>query len=413
MRLPFFIARRYLFSKKSHNVINIISVVSACAIGIGALALIVILSVYNGFDSIVSAMNEESAPEIVIVPDSGKVIDTGDPLISKVLEVVDGTEGFISCPVVEESAYVQYGNIQTIARIKGVPDVYAEIEKVTGYIVEGRFELSFGDFKRAVVSEPLANELMLRTAFSTPLNIYFPSRTSDISFVSPWENLMSERVRPAGIIRTERNDRADLIYIQLASARDLLEYEESECNAVEIFARPETPRKEVVSLERAVKKILGSGKGYSAKNIGEQNETMFRMMRSERLAVYLILFFVIVIVSVNIFASLSMLIIEKKTDIGTYRTMGAEIPMLRRIFTLHGWLVCMLGAVTGLLAGLALCLLQMRYGMLRMPGNFIVDAYPVIIKTGDILIILAGIAAIGFIMSYIPTRSIKDGITEE
>lgn len=413
MRLPFFIARRYLFSKKSHNVINIISVVSACAIGIGALALIVILSVYNGFDAIVSTMNEKPAPEILIVPDSGKVIDTGDLLISKVIGTVSEAGGFVLCPVVEESAYVQYGNIQTIARIKGVPDEYAGIGRITDGIVEGRFELSFGDFKRAVVSEPLANEMMLRTTFTTPLNIYFPSRTSDISFVSPWENLMSERVRPAGIIRTDRSDRSDLIYIQLSSAQDLLEYEESECNMVEIFARPETPRKEVSSMEKTVKRILGSGNGYSAKNIGEQNETMFRMMRSERLAVYLILFFVIVIVSVNIFASLSMLIIEKKTDIGTYRTMGAGIPMLRRIFALHGWLVCMLGAVTGLVAGLALCLLQMRYGIICMPGNFIVDSYPVMVKTGDILVILAGIAAIGFIMSYIPTCSIKDVTTED
>ncbi|MGM9773604.1 MAG: FtsX-like permease family protein [Candidatus Egerieousia sp.] len=408
MRFPTFIARRYLFSKKRHNVINIVSVVSACAIGLGTLALIVILSVYNGFDSIISEMYENSSPDFVIVPKAGKSLDTEDSTIVKIHKAASGKGEFTWCPVIEDNAYIQYDMVQTIAHIKGVPDEYTTIRKVTDNIIEGAFELQFGDFKKAIVAESLAAELRLKTTFSTPLEIFYPSRTEDISLLTPWENLMNIRMRPSGVISTLQGDETDLIYIGLDAARELFQYERSECNKIEIFAAEGTVSKRIAESEKFIKKLLKSENAdYILKNRYEQNEAVYKMMRTEKIAVYLILFFVIIIVSVNIFASLSMLILEKKSDIKTYKTIGADTPLIRSAFTLHGWMTCIAGALPGLVIGLILCGLQIKFGLIRMAGNFIIDYYPVAIKLSDVFVIIAGVAVIGFIMSYIPTRTIK------
>ena len=396
MHLPSFIARRYLFSKAHRNVINIISIVSAVAIGIGCMALIVILSVYNGFDKIVESSYNSYIPDYVIVPAKGKTISLSD---EKIKSTLDGLE--LSCvfPVLEETVYVQYDVVQSIAKIKGVPAGYDTLSRLQDNIVDGDFELSFGELPRAVVEESLAMTLMLRPQFFTPLEIYLPSRTDDISLMMPQSSLLSEEIRPAGIIRLSSAEDKGTIYIPDSLARGLMEYEEGECSKIEVFLPDGYKGK------NDMRKALGGD--YVLKDRYQQNETIYKMMKAEKFAIYMILLFVVIIISVNILASLSMLIIEKKEDIQTYQAMGMTASSVRKSFILHGWLICMVGAVIGIAVGLVLCWVQHRFHLIPLPGNFVIDHYPVVVKFSDVLLTLLSIAVIGFIMAYIPARSIR------
>ena len=246
MHLPSFIARRYLFSKAHRNVINIISIVSAVAIGIGCMALIIILSVYNGFDNLVESAYNSYIPDYVIEPAKGKTIFLSDEGVkAAVKELQEGLAvesggrdaGSAVCiyPVLEETVYVQYDVVQSIARIKGVPAGYDSLKRLQDNIVDGDFELSFGDLPRAVVEEGLAISLMLRPQFSTQLEIYLPSRTEDISLMMPQSSLLSRDIRPSGIIQLSSAEDKGTIYVPVDIARELMEYGEKECTKIEVF----------------------------------------------------------------------------------------------------------------------------------------------------------------------------------
>ncbi len=411
MRLPFFIARRYLFSKSNRNVINIISIVSAVAIGIGCLALIVILSVYNGFDSLVESSYTSYSPDYIITPSKGKTVNLAD---SKVVEAMRELSSFLDSayvfPVAEETVYVQYDGVQSIARMKGVPVSYQEITRVTSNTDQGDFTLRFGELNRAVVDDMLAATLMLKPSFSTPLEIYLPSRTEDVSLIMPMESLQSETILPSATIVLPKNEESNLVFVPLGVAKELMELDDAECSKIEAFLSPASPQSRSLTvkekkLTKRLRQILGEE--YVVKDRFRQNETVYKMMRAEKFAVYMILIFVTVIISVNIFASLSMLIIDKKRDISTYKAMGATPSTVRRSFLLHGWLICMAGAVPGIILGLIICWIQGTFGVVPLPGNFVIDHYPVLVKASDVLITLLSVSAIGFIMAYLPSRSIK------
>ena len=408
MHLPSFIARRYLFSKAHRNVINIISAVSAVAIGIGCMALIVILSVYNGFDKIVESAYNSYIPDYVIEPAKGKTID-----VSKDNRIVTGLSGLSAAGehvqsfyVLEETVYVQYDVVQSIAKIKGVDTSYFSLKRFESNLVEGELAVSFGEVPRAVVEETLAASLMLRPQFSTPLEIYLPSRTEDISLMMPQSSLMSEEIRPAGIISMSSADDRGTIFIPQDIARSLMEYGEKECSRIEIFIDGESSARSVKkSVINELRKNLGDD--YTVKDRYQQNETIYKMMRAEKFAIYMILLFVVIVISVNILASLSMLIIEKKEDIETYKALGMTSGTIRRSFVLHGWLICMEGAVIGIVVGLILCWIQHQFHLIPLPGNFVINHYPVVVKLSDVLLTLLSVAVIGYIMAYIPARSIK------
>ena len=408
MHLPSFIARRYLFSKAHRNVINIISAVSAVAIGIGCMALIVILSVYNGFDQIVESAYNSYIPDYVIEPAKGKTIDVSkDNRIVTGLSALSAAEEHVqSFYVLEETVYVQYDVVQSIAKIKGVDTSYFSLKRFESNLVEGELAVSFGDVPRAVVEESLAASLMLRPQFSTPLEIYLPSRTEDISLMMPQSSLMSEEIRPAGIISMSSADDRGTIFIPQDIARSLMEYGEKECSRIEIFIDGESSARSVKkSVIDELRKNLGDD--YTVKDRYQQNETIYKMMRAEKFAIYMILLFVVIVISVNILASLSMLIIEKKEDIETYKALGMTTGTIRRSFVLHGWLICMEGAVIGIVVGLILCWIQHQFHLIPLPGNFVINHYPVVVKLSDVLLTLLSVAVIGYIMAYIPARSIK------
>ena len=415
MRLPFFIARRYLFSKAHRNVINIISAVSAVAIGIGCMALIIILSVYNGFDQIVESSYNSYIPDYIILPSGGKIIDTK----KHTAELTDAEKIFKTLPfanvkvfeVLEETVYVQYEGVQSLAKIKGVPKGYDSLKRLESKIVEGKFATSFGSLNRAVVEEKLAVALMLRPQFSSSLEIYIPSRTEEISLIMPANSLLSEEIRPAGIIDLSAPADNGLIYVPDSVARNLLEYSSNECSKIEVYVESqgtEGARKKTSADKDIIKKIRKVlGDNFILRDRYQQNETVYKMMRAEKFAIYMILIFITIVISVNILSSLSMLIIEKKDDMETYRAMGMSDSTIRLTLFLHGWFICMVGAICGIIFGLILCWIQHRWGIIPLPGNFVVSSYPVVVKVSDVLITIVSIAAIGFVMAAIPVWRIK------
>lgn len=407
MYLPFFIAKRYLFAKKSHNVINIISLISSIGIGIGSMALIIILSVYNGFDTLIKSQYQAYQPDFVITPSEGKSFSANSGQFEQIASLPGVTQLF---PVVEETVFAIYDNRQSIATIRGVEEAYGQISGIPENVVEGEFKLGFGDVGNAVIGSGLATELRLRVRFLSPIELYFPDRNSQISMINPAASLNDELLYPSGIISLNNDFDKSGIYIPISKARELLSYGEHEATSVEIYmdkSSGESLSGVYSEREKELEKILGAS--FVVKNRYEQNETLYKMMRSEKFAVYMILFFVILVVSINIFGSLSMLILEKKHDIQTYLSMGAGSGIINRIFVLQGWLISFFGAVVGVVIGLILCFIQQQYGIIPMPGNYIVDSYPVDIHFADVVITLSGVLLIGYLISILPVRLLKRG----
>jgi len=392
MNLSSYIAKRYLFAKKSHNVINIISIISAAGIAIGCMALIVILSIYNGFDSIVRSLYSSYTPDLVITPAAGKVFSPfGEKfdLLKKDPSVLSFSE------VLEENVFLQYGDKHVIATAKGVDSVYEHTTGLKDHIVEGNFDLQFGGISQVVIGRFLAMELGLKTQFVTPLDVYFPSRTGDVSLLNPISSLKMETLYPAGIVSLDQNFDKKYIFIPLASLRSLLEYE-NEVSAIEINLVSGVSK----NIQKKFSEILGSD--YVIKNKYQQNESLYKLLSYEKLAIYLILLFIMIIISCNVFSSLSMLIIEKKFDIEILKSMGATDRLIKKIFVTEGWLISFCGIVVGVVLGLMICVVQQQFGIVKMPGNFIIDAYPVVIKFTDILIIVFGVGIIGYLIARMP-----------
>lgn len=398
MNLPFFIARRYLFAKKSHNVINIISLISAIGIGIGSLALIVILSVYNGFDTLIKSFYQEYQPHFIITPLEGKSFDLSEDR-SETLLNMDGIASLQ--PVIEEDLFVQYGSRQSIARIKGVDASYGEVSGVSHNIKEGEFNIFVGTTPHAIVGRELASTLRLRPHFLDAIELYYPDRKSVFSILNPAATLNDAILYPSGIIALNQEFDSRCMFVPISIARTLVGYGPTEMTSLEIYLGDEKMS------ERVERELRGKFEGYVIKNKYQQNETLYKMMRAEKFAVYLILFFVIIIVSVNIFGSLSMLIIDKGKDLQIYASMGAHARMINRIFVLQGWLISLIGSAVGIGTGLLLCVIQKVTGIISLPGNYIVSAYPVDIHLLDVLITFTGVALIGYIIAIIPVRLMK------
>ena len=399
MRLAPFIAGRYLFAKKSHNVINIISAISAVGMTIGTAALIIILSVYNGFDSLIKSMMGNVEPDLVITPAKGKVfVPQGDTYDW----IYDQPSVLNMCCVLEESVFISYDDRQGLARAKGVDWIYEEESPLRNHMADGEFRLHKGDIEQAVIGDILAYRMGISIRFLSPIEIYYPSRTRRISLSSPESALESVKVYPSGIVSVNEEIDKELMIVPLETMRELLEYDD-EVSAVEIRVVEGTTQKEVRRLQDEIGKRLGED--FKVKDRYQQNEALYKMMRYEKVATYMILIFVIIIIAFNIFGSLSMLIIEKREDIGTLRSLGAQDNLIRRIFVLEGWMISRAGLAGGLVTGIGLTLLQMHFGFITMPGQFLVQAYPVILSWPDVLLTAASIAAIGYIIALLPASA--------
>lgn len=394
MQLPLFIARRYLFAKKSHNVINIISLISAIGIAIGTAALIVVLSVYNGFDSIVSDIYGTNEADILILPSKGK---TFSPQTPELLKIKADSKVFSFLEIVEENVFVTYDGKQGIATIKGVDSLYQATTPLKDHMVDGEFDLLFGQISQAVVGRGLAREMRIMTRFLDPLDIYFPAKGADISILNPMSSLRKETLFPVGIVSLEQNFDNKYIFIPIETARRVLGLSD-EVTSLEINLN------EGVDVDSYIESISPTLQDYIIKNRYQQNETIYKMMTYEKVAIYMILLFIILIISCNIFGSLSMLIIEKRDDIKTLQAMGASDKLIKNIFIFEGWLISLFGVIVGMIVGVGLCLIQRYFGVIGMPGNFIIDSYPVIIKVQDVLLSVSAVAVIGFLIAILPTR---------
>ena len=400
MRFLFHIAWRYLFAKKSHNVINIISTISAIGIALGCMVLVVILSVYNGFDNLIKSLYNSYSPNYIIEAAKGKSFTADEALIGKIRE----QESTLAiAPLVQDNIFCTYNGSQSVATLCGVDSLFLQRSRLADYIVDGSFSTGLGEINGAIVSSKLAITLGIRCRFTTPLMLYYPKMRRSTAAGNMQELLSILKAHPSGTIQLEKSFDNGLVYIGIERARQLLQFKENEVSALYLYGpagrEEEAPSN---SLTKRLREALG--KEFVVKDRYMQNSTMYKMMRSEKIAVYLILLFVIIIVSFNIFGSISLLIIDKRGDIEILRSMGAREPLIKRVFMLQGFLISALGTLIGTALGVGLSLLQYHFQIIKLPGNFIIDHYPVEIVPQDLLYIVAGVLAAGYLISRLPLR---------
>ena len=399
MRLAPFIAGRYLFAKKSHNVINIISAISAIGMAIGTAALIIILSVYNGFDSLIKSMMSNVEPDLLITPATGKVfVPEGETYDW----IYDQPSVASMCCILQEQVFISYDGKQSLATAKGVDWVYEDESPLRNHLTEGEFRLHRGDIPLAAVGASMAYELGLSPRFLAPIEIFYPARTRKISMANPLSSIEAIKVWPSCTFAVNNDIDSELMILPIEKMRELLEYND-EVSAVEIRLAEGTDRKELARLQQEIAARLGDG--FKVKDRFQQNESLYKMMKYEKAAIYMILIFVIIIIAFNIFGSLSMLIIEKKQDIETLRYLGAQESLIRRIFILEGWMISLAGLGAGLVLGVGFSLLQQHFGFIKMPGHFVVQAYPIIVSWSDILLTSVGVAVVGYLIALLPVMT--------
>ncbi|MDY3893341.1 MAG: FtsX-like permease family protein [Candidatus Cryptobacteroides sp.] len=390
------IAWRYLFAKKTQNVINIISAISACGMAVGTAALIIVLAVYNGFDSIVSSSLSCVEPDLLITPASGKYFVPEGEIYGQLYS--DPSVKSICC-VLEETVFLSYGKKQATAQVRGVDEIYEEESDIASHIVRGEYKLHKGSVPLACLGTALAHRLEANPAFVTPMEIWYPSRTRKFSAISPAASLESVKVWPSGIFNINSEVDEQLVIVPIETMRELLELKE-EVSAVEIRLVPGEGN--VTALRKAISDALGTE--FLVKDRYMQNESLYKMMKYEKAAIYLILIFMVLVISLNIYGNLTMLTIEKRGDIFTLKSMGASNALIRRIFRLEGWLITLVGLVIGAAVGIAVVLLQEHFGIVKMPGGFLVSAYPVILQWTDVALVCISIALIGWLVTLVPSR---------
>ena len=365
---------------------------------IGTAALIIILSIYNGFDSLIKTMMGNVEPDLLITPSTGKTFIPEDSTYDWIYDqpIVKNM-----CCVLEEQVFISYDGKQSLAKAKGVDWVYEEESPLHDHIRDGQFKLHRGDIPLAVVGAGLAYEMGISPRFLAGIDIYYPTRTGKISLTNPTSSLEFIRVFPSGIFSVSNDVDAELMIIPIEQMRELLEYDD-EVSAVELRLMEGTSKEELKKLQKDIQERLGPG--FKVKDRFQQNESLYKMMKYEKAAIFMILIFVIIIIAFNIFGSLTMLIIEKQDDIQTLRSLGAQDGLIRRIFVLEGWFISLAGLVGGLILGVGFSAIQQTFGIIKMPGHFVVQAYPIILSWSDILLTIVGVAVIGYIIALIPAR---------
>lgn len=395
MKLSFYIAKRYLFAKKSRNAINVISGISSAGVTIGTMVLIIVLSVFNGLEEMVNSLFSTFDPDLEVRISKGKVfIPATDQL-----ETLSEMEGIASYSMVlEENALLRYGEKQYIATVKGVNENYPDITGLDSVMWDGSFLLKAENGRpHAVVGLGVANNLGIGLSFITPLIIYVPERLGKVS--NPANAFVRKVIFPSGIFSIEQEYDSRFIYVPIDIMRELLMYRD-EVSSLEIKFTEGTGAEDV---QPAVEDLFGPE--YTVRNKYQQQEIFYKVMKSERLAIFFILTFILIIASFNIIGSLTMLIIEKERDIGILRNLGANNMLIKKIFIFEGWMISVIGAVIGLLLGFIICWLQQEFGMVKLQGEtLIMDAYPVTMKLNDFLAVLGTVLLIGYLAAWYPAH---------
>lgn len=402
MNLSFYIAKRYLFSKKSHNAINIISMISVCGIAIATMAMVCTLSIFNGFTKLVSDSFSIMDPDLQIIPAKGKVFDASSAIFQKIKNL---PEVAVASETVEDNALVKYGERQDPVLIKGVSDQFKEMVDTKRLVTSGEFSLREGDVDFCVAGIGVAINLGLKTDNITPIEIYSPKRDVKIQLANPANAFTTAYTYPAGVFALNQAKYDDqIILVSLDLARELFRYN-NEVTSLDIKLKENVSAKDA---ESKIQKQLGDN--FIVKNRFEQQADSFRMVNIEKWVTFLILSFILIIAVFNVVSSLSMLILDKSADIDILRNMGAENNLITRIFKIEGWLISMSGAIAGIVIGLVLCLIQQHFGILKLgqtPGAFIVDSYPVEVIFTDILFVFITVSIIGGLIVLYPVNNLK------
>lgn len=398
------IAWRYLFSKKGHNAINIVSGISAAAVAVVTAAMICVLSVMNGFGALVEHMFSEFDPVLLVVPADGQTLraDTA-PIVS--LYAREDIEA-ISMQL-EQTALIRYKDHQVPARVMGVDTLFKRTAHIDSIITDGFYSVWDGAFERTVLGRGLAAQIGMNAHFTGALHLYAPERTGRLNMLRPDLSLRHEHAFIAGTFAVNQIEYDDqVLLVSLPLAQRLFAYDEHTASALRI--QPKSDKKSDIRHQKsAISKSLGAG--YKVLDRYEQQADFFRILRIEKLLTVLLLVFILLIASFNIIGSLSMLIIDKREDIGILSHLGADEPMIRRVFLLEGWLISSLGSLAGLVIGVLLCLGQQHFGWLKLGSgdDYIISAYPVQVQPLDVLLVAAIVLALGFVAAYYPSRKIK------
>lgn len=395
-RLSQLFARRYLFSAKSHSVINVISAVSVVAVGVPVAAMIILMSVFNGFAGLVDGMQSAFDADLEVRPREGKMFMT-DALPTDSIRSIEGVRGVSFA--LEQSALAEYGGRQVVITVRGVDDNYTDVLPMTDYVQTGEFELRLGEIEQACVGSSVAYRLGVRTFLDTPLNLYSPRR-GEISTLLPIDAYTHRRTWPSGVFMISGDVDDGYILTTIELAQSLFDYD-GRASQLLVDVRDEA------SLERtrdAVQRAVGDD--FKVVTRLEQQAALYRIMKYEKWGIFFISLLVLIIASFSIVGSLAMLIIDKRDNITTLRAIGARTEFVRSIFTGQGALIGLLGAAIGLVLGVGICWAQQHFGLIEMPGTtFVVRYYPVEMKLTDILLIIAAMAIVTMAITQLTVRT--------
>ncbi|UKJ08149.1 FtsX-like permease family protein [Solitalea lacus] len=412
MKLALFFAKRYLFSKKSTNAINIISGISMLGVLIGSAALIIILSVFNGFETLVLSLYNRFSPDLKIETVKGK---TFNPKSSAFKELQSSKELLFYVEGLEEKALLRFGKNQYIATIKGVSDDFLKTHALDSMIIRGRAELGTDEEPRAIIGSGVEYYLAMNISSDEPMTIYSPRKNMGSS-IDPTNDLSRNDIYVSGVFQIQQDFDLKYVLVPLAFARNQLD-EPVKVSSVELYLKKDV---NIDKYKSSVQQLLGPD--YLVRNRAEQNELLYKILNTEKWAVYLILTFVLIIAICNIIGSLTMLVIDKKKDIAILFSMGANSRTVRFIFLLEGLLISMLGTIAGLTLGGLFCLLQKKYGLIKLgeSGTFMMEDYPVEMYGKDFLLVFLTVFVISFIASAIASRlsvrnftNVREELTEQ
>ncbi len=400
-KLPFFIAKRYLFSKKSHNIINIISGISVVGVTVGTMALVIVLSVFNGFESLIVSLFNSFNPALSISVKEGKTFHFDDfPADS--IKNIPGV--FVMTQVIEENALLKYQNKQFIATIKGVSPEFEAMSGLDTMLIDGNFSLKTQNQSHIILGAGVA--YYLHASLSDPANpitVFVPRREGNIG-MSLEKAFNSRSIFPSAIFSIQQDFDVKYAVVPIDFARELLDYDD-EVTAIELGL---TAGADNDKIQKQIKNILGEK--YEVKNRFEQQVLLYKIMKSEKWAIFFILTFILIIATFNVIGSLTMLILDKKKDIAILHSMGAGKQLIKRIFLIEGVMISVGGAVTGLILGGLISLLQQKFGFIGLgngTGTFVVDAYPVKIIFSDFVLVFITVISIGLIAAWYPVNQLS------
>jgi lipoprotein-releasing system permease protein len=404
MQFEWFVAFKFLFSRKRHQAIHIISLISIAGIALGTMALVTVLSVFNGFDSVIKSMFNRFDPDLKIVPHTGKFF-TLDSALLQSLKQVDGVDEVAY--VLEESVLLQYDDRQYIGAIKGVSANFLRIHPLQENI-QGQAQIEHNNIPYALVGMGVAYSLGVNPDLYRPLQIYLPRKDADI-YSTPEEAFQRMIIYPVGLFTIEREIDNKYVIVPYNFACRLLQQKNIASN-LEVKVKKGW---DISQVQQKISQKLGDS--FEVLDHYQQQQLLYKIMKSEKWAVFFILVFILIVASLNMLSTLTMIILEKKQNIQIFHYLGADWMRIRRIFLYNGWMSVLLGSIIGLTAGLLICLIQQHYGLVKLEGmsTFVIDSYPVKVLPADILLILITVMVIGWITAFIPIRAISDKLVAE